>query len=247
MPKLISKIIISGTIKTLTGLHIGGTNSAMDIGGTDNMVVRNPVDNKPYIPGSSLKGALRACLDIADNSIETGNMKTVKYETSQNPKYPAVQLFGNSKDIKKEDGTTAEQQPSRVIVRDGKLLSDENIFNNTDLPYTETKTEVVIDRITAKAMPRQIERVPAGAEFELNMVLNVFDGENEKEKQLKNLKRAMKLLEDDYLGGNGSRGYGRIEINVEKVIERTVEFYKGEKEEEIEKITEYFNSLKPVL
>lgn len=231
MQKLISKIIITGKIKTLTGLHIGGTNSAMDIGGTDNMVVRNPIDNKPYIPGSSLKGALRSCLDIADNSIEKGNNRTIKYETSQNPKFPAVQLFGNSKDIKKEDGTTTEQQPSRVIVRDGKLLSDERIFNNTDLPYTETKTEVFIDRITAKAMPRQIERVPAGVEFMLSMVLNVYDGKNEKENQLENLKRAMKLLQDDYLGGNGSRGYGQVEIKIEKVIERTVNFYKGETSE----------------
>jgi len=30
------------------------------------------------------------------------------------------------------------------------------------------------------------------------------------------LKEAIRLLEDDYLGGNGSRGYGQVEIHLDK-------------------------------
>ena len=231
---LTKKIIITGKIRTLTGLHIGGTNSAMGIGGPDSMVVRNPIDNKPYIPGSSLKGKLRSMLDIEDGSIEDVNMGQVKNGTSQDPKFAATRLFGSAR---RDD----KQRPSRVLVRDSKFLSDDNEFKNTDLPYTESKTEVVIDRITAKAMPRQIERVPAGAEFELNMVLNVFDEDNEDD-QVNNLLRAMKLLQDDYLGGSGSRGYGQIEIVVEKAMERSINYYKGEKSE-ID-ITDKFNNHK---
>ncbi len=228
------KIIITGKIKTLTGLHIGGTNSAMGIGGPDSMVVRNPIDNKPYIPGSSLKGKLRAMLDIEDGSIEDVNMGQVRNGTSQDPKYASARLFGSARRDEK-------QRPSRVIVRDAKLLSGDEEFKNTDLPFTESKTEVVIDRITAKAMPRQIERVPAGAEFELNMVLNVFD-EDKEDDQIKNLVRAMKLLQDDYLGGSGSRGYGQIEIIIEKANERSFNFYKGEKAEV--EVTDKFTNVK---
>ena len=63
--------------------------------------------------------------------------------------------------------------PSRIIVRDGELKNPEEL-SNTDLLYTESKTEVTINRITAKANPRTFERVPAGAKFNLEMVLNIL-------------------------------------------------------------------------
>lgn len=236
MTQLNKKIIIKGTIKALTGLHIGGTNSAMGIGGPDSMVVRNPLDNKPYIPGSSLKGKLRAMLDIADGTIEEVRMGQVKYGSSQSPNSNAAKLFGTARNDE-------QQRPSAVIVRDCELKgSDEELdklFKNTDLQFTESKTEVVIDRITAKAMPRQLERVPAGAEFKMNLVVNIFE-EAEQETQLQNLARAMRLLMDDYLGGSGSRGYGQIDIQVESVMERSVNYYIGDKAEK--PITETFKN-----
>ena len=85
------------------------------------------------------------------------------------------------------------------------------MFENTDLPFTESKTEVNIDRVTSKANPRTFERVPAGAEFKLSMVLNIFEGEDEKELE-GILFKAIEMLHDDYLGGQGSRGYGQVEI-----------------------------------
>lgn len=80
---------------------------------------------------------------------------------------------------------------------------------------------MVIDRITAKANPRQIERVPAGAIFSLNMVLNVFNTDD-KEKQLITLFRGLKLVEKDYIGGSGSRGYGQVKFQIDSVIEKEV-------------------------
>ena len=94
------------------------------------------------------------------------------------------------------------------------------MFDNTDLPYTESKTEVAIDRITAKANPRTFERVPAGAQFKLNMVLNIFEGENE-QRLKETLQLAIRLLQDDYLGGHGSRGYGQVEIRLDSQDGRT--------------------------
>jgi len=204
--RLIKKIIYTGTITLKTGLHIGGTNSALNIGGPDKFVVRNPLNNIPYIPGSSLKGKMRSLVEIANG--ETNNGKPTNNAASR-----AGSLFGVS-------GDSESSRPSRLIVRDSELLTDgkayglkeeENIFSNTDLPYTESKTEVSIDRVTAKANPRTFERVPAGAKFKLNILLNIFEGEDE-ERLKSTLKQAIKLLEDDYLGGNGSRGYGQVKF-----------------------------------
>ncbi len=218
MDTLIKKVKFEGKIIAKSGLHIGGTNSAMAIGGPDSTVIRNPIDNKPYIPGSSLKGKMRALIEIADGTIERVNMGNVKHSASQDMNHLSARLFGTAKN----DET---QRPSRLIVRDGELLSDESMFSNTDLPYSESKTEVVIDRITSKAMPRQLERVPAGAEFKLDMVLNVFDGDDAEE-LIQTVLRGLRMVQDDYLGGSGSRGSGQVEIVLEKVTERPVEFYK---------------------
>lgn len=218
MEQLIKKIIFEGEITLLTGTHIGGTNSAMGIGGPDSTVVRNPINNKPYIPGSSLKGKMRSLIELNEGTISEVNMGNVKFGPTQNLKDLAARLFGTANP--KENN----QQPSRLIVRDARLISDDAIFTNTDLPYTESKTEVVIDRITSAAMPRQIERVPAGAKFDFNMVLNIFTNDNELE-LIEAVKRSLKLLEDDYIGGNGSRGYGQIKIDLKEPEIRDREHY----------------------
>ncbi len=207
MSQLKKKIVYSGQIVLKTGLHIGGTNTALNIGGPDSFVVRNPLTNIPYIPGSSLKGKMRMLIELRDGTI------TQRGEVTNNPDTNAGALFGTS-------GDNNSSHPSRIIVRDAELdLSDPHQFDNTDLPYTESKTEVAINRITAKANPRTIERIPAGALFNFNMVLNVFDTDNESQLK-KTISDAMALLEDDYLGGNGSRGYGQIEFSNVNTIEK---------------------------
>ena len=219
--KLLKKIIYTGIIKAETGLHIGGTNSSMGIGGPDSLVIRNPITNQPYIPGSSIKGKMRSLLEILHGTIGDQDMGAVKNGPSQDNNAASVKLFGTAK---KES-----QRPSRLQVRDAHLTKywrDESHFGDTDLPYTESKTEVVIDRITAAATPRQIERVPAGAKFKLNFVLNIFDTDNENELK-EYLDTSIKLLEDDYLGGNGSRGYGQVSLRILNTEERDADFYKN--------------------
>ena len=122
------KIIYNGIIKLLTGLHIGGTNASLNIGGPDKFVVRNPINNLPYIPGSSLKGKMRSLIEIAYGESDNG-----KPSNSINTK--SGKLFGVS-------GDNNKSRPSRIIIRDAELISDESKFENTDLPYTESKTEV---------------------------------------------------------------------------------------------------------
>ena len=209
--RLKKKVIYTGVITLKTGLHIGGTNAALNIGGPDKFVVRNPINNVPYIPGSSLKGKMRALIEILHGCITVTYKGEVK--PSEDPNSISGSLFGVA---------TGNQnnKPSRLIVRDAELDINACDFSNTDLPYTESKTEVAIDRVTAKANPRTFERVPAGAKFNLNMVLNVFEGEDEQALRA-TVKQAIKLLEDDYLGGHGSRGYGQVEIKIESEEEKT--------------------------
>lgn len=211
--KLDSKIVIKGRIIAETGLMIGGSSSALEIGGTDKQIIRNPVDKLPYVPGSSLKGKMRSLLEQSRGTVDE------KGEPTQNPAHEAAQLFGHI-----NRNTDKKQQPSRLIVRDGVLKNPEK-FKDTELLYTEVKAENTINRITAEANPRFFERVPKSAEFDLNMTLNVFD-EHRESAMLALVFECLRLVQDDYLGGGGSRGNGQVKIKLEKVSKRTADYYK---------------------
>ena len=201
MEKLIKKIKFQTSITLVTGLHIGGSSENVEIGGIDNPVIKLATkDNEPYIPGSSLKGKMRCLLEQAAGSSKVGGNKEVN------------NLFGIIES--KELNTT--NQPSKLIVRDAMLSEDSKVMllgsNNLDMPYTENKWENVIDRTKGVAEhPRQSERVPAGAVFNAEFVLNVWDDDDEK-KLIELFEKGIRLLENDYLGGSGSRGYGQIKF-----------------------------------
>lgn len=197
--KLQKKIVFTYQMEVITGIHVGSTNSALNIGGLDKFVVRNPINNVPYIPGSSIKGKMRSLIEQRDGTTNEEGDSTDNSSTN------AGMLFGTA-------GNTNKVHASRLIVRDAPLdLSNPEMFANTDLPYTESKTEASINRITSKSNPRTFERVPAGAKFNVSMVLNVFEHEDE-QKLRKILTDAIALVEDDYIGGSGSRGYGQVKF-----------------------------------
>lgn len=224
--KLEKKIIIKGHILAETGIMVGGSNSALEIGGTDKQVVRNPLTKLPYIPGSSLKGKMRSMLELSEGTIGVDEEKK-SYGPTLNPEHIAAQIFGFIKDKK---GDNKSQQPSRIIVRDGELKNPDDFLGKTELLYTEVKAENSIDRITSEANPRFFERVPKGAKFGLSLTINIFEKDKNKDKFLSSVWQAMRLVQDDYLGGGGSRGNGQIRFVVEEVWERPAAYYKGEKE-----------------
>lgn len=218
--KLKKKIIIKGTLTLLSGLHIGDSKENVEIGGVDSPVVRRRDNNQPYIPGSSLKGKLRSLLEVA-----MGANADTKFKDYTQKSMIIAQLFGWFGD-KNIDGN-----PSRLLVRDASLSEssikklDESEF--TDMPFTEVKFENVIDRLTGTAKNggiRQIERVPAGAEFDIEFVINVMDDADE-EKFLALLDVGIALLQHDYLGGSGTRGYGQVAIKLNEPIHKTAEAY----------------------
>lgn len=206
MNKLTKKIRINTTIELITGLHIGGSSDNVEIGGIDNPVIKIATkDNQPYIPGSSLKGKMRCLLEQIAGSAEVGGNCEIN------------NLFGCSR----------TNQPSKLIVRDAMLQEEsaEKLRNcdNLDMPYTEGKWENVIHRINGTAEhPRQTERIPAGAFFNIEFVINVWD--NDDEQVLINLlEKGINALENDYLGGSGSRGYGQILFSERKLTTLTEE------------------------
>ena len=74
---------------------------------------------------------------------------------------------------------------------------------------TEIKFENTINRATAVANPRQIERAIRGTLFDLDIIYEV-EKEEEILEDMGILAEGFKLLQYDYIGGNGSRGYGKI-------------------------------------
>ena len=118
--------------------------------------------------------------------------------------------------------------PARLIVRDSHLTTDSAVLLksiDTGLFMTEWKFENGIDRITAAANPRQLERVPAGAVFNFEIVYTVENAE-QAVKDLQNLAIALAILEDDALGGHGSRGYGKVAFENFQLYYRDLEYYK---------------------
>jgi len=197
MKTLIKKIKVTSSIELLSGLHVGGSKENVEIGGIDNPVIRTAIkDNQPYIPGSSLKGKIRSLLEQIAGAVEVGKNQEIN------------DLFGFAKDNK----------PSKIIFRDS-FLNNQSVdlmkgSDNLDMPYTEGKWENTIDRIKGIASnPRQTERIPAGVTFDVEIVINVWDNEEDGKKSLELLKKGIAVLENDYLGGSGSRGYGQVKFS----------------------------------
>ena len=210
---LYGRVFISTRIRAKTGLHIGGSAADLEIGGLDKAVIRDPLTQRPYIPGSSLRGKMRSQLEkwlglpqnrrIGNATIHT----CTRYEDfSRGGGCPVCTVFGVPAELD-------FASPTRLVVRDA-LLTDDSARQleqaRLDLGYTELKTEVAIDRVTSVANPRTMERVPAGAVFgPAELVFNIYELPADLDR-LKVVLEALQLVEDDYLGGSGSRGYGKV-------------------------------------
>ena len=192
---MLAKIEISGTLEVVTGMHIGGSSAFSAIGAVDSPVVKDTRTNQPMIPGSSLKGKMRSLLAKRYNEF--------KAEKPDDDAECLTDLFGSAK--------KGQVKTSRLLFTD-MFLENMDELNRAGLTgATEVKFENSISRATAVANPRQIERVVRGAVLPLQLIYEVED-EEKMIFDFKILKEGFELLEYDYLGGNGSRGYGRVKI-----------------------------------
>ena len=231
-------------LKLITGLHIGASDDSMKIGGVDSPVITREVladDNgvvsfggknkviEPYIAGSSLKGKIRSLLELYFRLIDPTESDEKKRGIPINSTLTfgdkkkrelIIKLFGEGSEFK---GSSEEFNLTRVVFRDC-FISNEirkaTIANRIEL--FEEKAENVIDRATGTTKTgglRHIQRVVSSVEFDFDLSIRVFDKDNEA--LFKNtILLGLRLLELDALGGNGSRGYGKVEFaEIEKSIE----------------------------
>ncbi len=196
---MLTKIQIQGKMIVKTGLHIGGGEAFAAIGAVDSTVVKDPVSCNPMIPGTSVKGKLRSLL-----------AKTYNENVARKPDEDCellLRIFGSAKQ--------GNVKRSRVQISD-MFLENERALKNKGLQgVTEVKFENTINRMTAVANPRQIERIVRGAEFGLDIIYNIEESEKperleESIEDITVLAEGLRLLQYDYLGGSGSRGYGKI-------------------------------------
>jgi len=218
MVRLLGHVTISGEIEAVTGLSIGGTADAIDKGGIDRPVIKNPVTNEPYIPGSSLRGRMRSLMEKQGgrrlSEMAAGIWMEV-YEEKDDEiarKSAVCRVFGNSK----------TGLPSILLVRDALYTAEtRKNFIKSNLPITEAKMEIAVDRITAQALPRTIERVPSGARFEFSIVYRVQQDEKRPDalgnvqEDLTHILWALEEIEThDGLGGNTARGHGQVKFHL---------------------------------
>lgn len=201
---MFAKIEITGTIEVVTGLHIGGSSAFSAIGSVDSPVIKDMQTGHPMIPGSSLKGKMRSLLAKQYNSYVA--------ETPDDDAECLVSLFGSAK--------KGHVHTSRVLFSDSMMSNWDDLKAKGLTSQTEIKFENSIKRTTAVANPRQIERVIRGSRFPLNIMYEVKDEETIL-KDFQILTEGFRLIQYDYLGGNGSRGYGKVrfrDLHAEAVI-----------------------------
>lgn len=178
------------SVKIITGMHIGVGNDRPEIGGIDNQFIKDPVSKLPYIPGSSLKGKIRSLLETESKLFNELSIKTC-FEGDEN-------------------------SPTRFIFRDLKLSDEYQELFSTGQIQTEVKTEIKIDRNTGTAVGgalRTTERIPPQTEFVGEILIRSQD-ENEEKLNTSIIEEGLKLLNNDYLGGSGSRGYGAVKATL---------------------------------
>lgn len=225
-------------LRILTGLHIGGSDDTMQIGGIDSAVIKREIFanvdgtinydgtgkkiTEPYIPGSSLKGKVRSLLEHSFGLIRAQKLKLGEKagkpidsnfaksldENLQKKANLIITLFGESAG----SGDKSNTKITRTIFRDTFLTKDSRkLYLDDKIKLSEEKAENTINRVSVIANPRFMERVPAGVEFDFEVVLRDFD-EDKKLPLSKTIELGLLLLQNDSLGGGGSRGNGKIEF-----------------------------------
>lgn len=219
--KFLENYKLEGDIKLISGLHIGGNKDKIEIGGVDNPVIKDPITGLPYIPGSSIKGKMRFLLEWAEGRVDP--LKGGEPCNCGHKDCPACRIFGNT-------SKERDYGPTRLVVNDCPLVFSEEQkieYEKGKLNFLEEKIENSINRLSGTANPRRMERVPAGLRFGFSLTYKIFkidgepEGENVDEKFWSYVLTALYLLQEDTLGGSGSRGYGRIKFE-------NLKFYKGD-------------------
>jgi len=240
-------VLFEGRLRCRTGLHLGALPEMVEGSLADAPIIRDPATGRPqepatwmpYIPGSALRGKLRWLLERSrfDGSPtffpEVARAGGLPIRVHTCPGCPICRLFG-------------------PVPREGEELHAMSLLVVENLPWEppdsradqvlerliETKAENAVDRGTGAANPRILERVSpgepnGGTAFRLRLRYQVRDPATLQE-DLDHLLLTLSLLEDDALGGQGSRGSGAVEIEMWTIDGRAIAYY-GARDQDNEK------------
>ena len=214
--KLYGRILLTGDIRLVTGLHVGISKETLDIGGVDMPIIRDPRTQEPYLPGSSLRGKMRSQWEKFKGVPQNWNLSKGREAPPREAKDVVIHLCTNKAgydacpvcQIYGVPGDKDSSNPTRLIVRDVRLDITSLAQAKVDR-FTEVKAEAAIDRVTSAATPRSMERIPAGAILKgMELVFSVYTAADRT--RFGDVLTALQLVEDDYLGGQGSRGSGKV-------------------------------------
>ncbi|PSR25431.1 MAG: type III-A CRISPR-associated RAMP protein Csm3 [Sulfobacillus thermosulfidooxidans] len=197
---------VTAELTCVTGCHVGGSKDILEIGGIDNPIIRHPLTQQPYLPGSSLKGKFRSLLEAVDGKGVNGEPCGCALPTCRVCRY-----FGPHR---KPRHTL---NPTRFLFRDAFLTRAsqealETAYEHMGLFYAEEKFENTINRKTHVATnPRVQERVPAGTTFNFVLGVRIYHGDDMADIKA-TIEEMVALVEHDALGGSGSRGSGQIRL-----------------------------------
>ena len=208
---------ITFTLRCESGLHIGGSQDELKIGGSDNPVIKNPATGRAYVPGSSLKGKMRAELEKQlgkfGGSYERAGTQPCGCARND---CPVCRMFGAHMNTGSQLGS------ARIIVRDGRLAKGGEL---------EDKSENIVNRKRGAAEhPRSNERVAEGSEFDMKVVLQVYKMDENFSYKSSTRKTGgntytgpqalqaivadcLYLVESTALGGGTSRGSGEVSFH----------------------------------
>jgi CRISPR-associated protein Csm3 len=234
--RLISRVIIHGTIQAETGLHIGTGNSSLDPSATDSPVIRDAL-GKPFIPGSSFKGALRshlerivrglgrdtlrACDPLASPCISNDDFNEIKKKAEIGAK------DGGQINRVKYDGFLTAEIENRSCdvcglfgsnyVAAHTLIRDLFIDTEWQAVRVELRDGVGIDRDTETArqgVKYDFEVVPALTRFKLEIAV-----ENARAELLGLLAIGLREMEQGRvsIGGKTTRGLGSVTLTLEEI------------------------------
>ncbi len=217
-------IVLTGELKCRTGLHIGGLIETFVVGRADSPVIRGAYYSTPYVPGTALRGKLRSLLERflytqggADPEffqvLSAGKQQKITLHSCKLSNCPICRLFGNTP-LEKEQASEGEVYPGSLHI--------DNLYPSESKPEPDTKTENALDRVTQAANPRSLERVPAETAFKVRMSYFVRNPDHLAE-DMRNLATSIALLQDDHLGGGGSRGSGAVELKINNVVVKWIE------------------------
>jgi CRISPR-associated protein Csm3 len=218
--KLEKRIIFAGTLEAATPLHIGSGRPEVEVGEVDLPVLTDP-RGQPYVPGSSLKGRVRAEAEriAREKGMDVCRPPDVKdmcgtLKSKIEDFCVCCRIFGTAGNI---------SVASKVKFRDA--------YPTSKVEALLERTGIAIDRekgTVSRGALYTIQAVPAGTKFGFEVV-----AENLADDELKLLLAALRSVEDSALGGSSTRGFGKVKLTIEKVVERTAGYYLSEEEERV--------------